>query len=203
MSTDQAAAPAPAKKSWEDWITKTTAVLAVIAALSSGQWGASNLRAILEQGKVDDGWSYYQAKSIKGHLADHMQGLAGALAVDRPGQDSGLLKYRAEMEVEAKRLGKEKAAIEKEVHEYEHQRDAFVERSFWFEIAFACLQAGVVLSTIAAAAKKKGLWLAAVAVGILGVFFVINGLTHLVQTPEYSKRLGPKLEIQDPLKNAK
>lgn len=203
MSTEQTGSATAVRKSWEDWITKSTAVLAVLAALSSGQWGASNLRAILEQGKVDDGWSYYQAKSIKGHLADHMQGLADALAADRPGQDGALLKYRAEMEVEAKRLGTEKASIEKEVHGYEHQRDAFVERSFWFEIAFACLQAGVVLSTIAAAARKRGLWMAALVAGILGVLFVVNGLTHLVQTPEYSKKLGPKLEIQDPLKNAK
>lgn len=194
---------AVAKAKWEDWIARTTAVLAVIAALSSGQWGASNLRAILEQGKVDDGWSYYQAKSIKGHLADHMERLAGAMAADRPGQDAALLKMRAEMEAEAKRLSTEKAAIEKEVREYEHARDAYVERSFWFEIAFACLQAGVVLSTIAAATKKRGLWLTAIVAGLLGALFVANGLGHFVQTPEYSKKLGPKLEIKDPLKAPK
>ena len=66
-----------ARQRWEDWITRTTAVPAVFAALSSGQWGASKLRAILEQGMVDDGWSYYQAKSIKNHLA-------GAMAADPP-----------------------------------------------------------------------------------------------------------------------
>jgi hypothetical protein len=202
---EAAAAPAP-KPRWEDWITRTTAVLAVIAALSSGQWGASNLRAILEQGKVDDGWSYYQAKSIKGHLADHLQSLVAALAADRPpsaGQDSQLLKVRAEMEAEAKRLAVEKAMIEKEVHEYEHARDSYVERSFWFEIAFACLQAGVVLSTIAAATKKRGLWMTSIVAGLLGALFVANGLGHFVQTPEYSKKLGPKLEIKDPLKAPK
>jgi hypothetical protein len=193
----------PGKSRWEDWITKTTAVLAVLAALSSGQWGASNLKAILEQGKVDDGWSYYQAKSIKNHLAEHMQGLAAAMAAERPaaaGQESALGKYRAEMEEEAKRLAGEKAKIEAEVHGYERARDAFVERSFWFEIAFACLQAGVVLCTIAAASKKKGLWMMAMVAGLLGALFVVNGLGRFVQTSEYSKKLGPKLEIQDPLK---
>ena len=188
----------PGKSRWEDWITKTTAVLAVFAALSSGQWGASNLKAILEQGKVDDGWSYYQAKSIKSHLAEHMQGLAGAMAADRPGADAALLKYRAEMEGEAKRLSEEKAKIEKEVHDYEIARDSYIERSFWFEIAFACLQAGVVLCTIAAASKKKGLWMTALVAGLLGALFVINGLGHFVRTPEYSKKLGPKLGIQVP-----
>src|ERR1043165_10040448 len=100
-------APDPGKTRWEDWITKTTAVLAVFAALSSGQWGAANLKAILEQGKVDDGWSYYQSKSIKNHLAEHMQELAGAMASDHPpaaGKESALEKYRAKMEAEVKRL---------------------------------------------------------------------------------------------------
>jgi len=191
------------RKGWEDWIAKTTAVLAVLAALSSGQWGASNLQAILEQGKVDDGWSYYQAKSIKNHLAEHMQSLAAAMAADHPpadGKESAMVRYRAEMEAESRRLSTEKATIGQEVRGYEAARDACVERSFWFEIAFACLQAGVVLCTIAAASKKKGLWMAAMVAGLLGAFFVANGLGHFIQTPEYSKKLGPKLGIQDPLK---
>ena len=195
-----------AKKGWEEWIAKTTAVLAVFAALSSGQWGASNLRAILEQGKVDDGWSYYQAKSIKNHLADHMQSLAAAMAADRPaadGKESAMLKYRAEMEVEAKRLSTEKAAIEKEVHGYEAARDGFVERSFWFELAFACIQAGVVLSTIAAAARKKSLWLTALCAGVLGALLLVNGLTHVVKTPEYASKLAPKIGMKDPLAQPK
>ncbi len=201
-------APAETKpaKSWEDWIAKTTAVLAVVAALSSGQWGASNLKAILEQGKVDDGWSYYQSKSIKGHMAEHMEGLAAAIAADKgaaANPDSAIVKYREHMGAEAKRLTVEKGTIEQEVHGYEHSRDSYVERSFWFEIAFACLQAGVVLSTVAAAAKKKGLWMAALVAGLLGAFFVANGLGHFIQTPEYSKKLGPKLGIQDPLKESK
>lgn len=204
MADAAAAEPKPAK-SWEDWIAKTTAVLAVIAALSSGQWGASNLKAILEQGKVDDGWSYYQSKSIKGHMAEHMEGLAAAIAADRGNvaPDSPIAKYREHMGAESKRLAVEKATIEKEVHGYEHSRDSYVERSFWFEIAFACLQAGVVLSTVAAAAKKKGLWLTAIVAGLLGAIFVANGLGHFIQTPEYSKKLGPKLGIQDPIQNPK
>ena len=52
MSTGDAGPATISRQRWEDWITRTTAVLAVFAALSSGQWGASNLRAILEQGKV-------------------------------------------------------------------------------------------------------------------------------------------------------
>src|SRR5277367_331184 len=63
----------------ETWITRTTAILAVVAAISSGRWGACNLQAILEQGKVNDTWSYYQAKSMKQHEAEQTRDLAAAL----------------------------------------------------------------------------------------------------------------------------
>ena len=59
------------------------------------------------------------------------------------------------------------------------------------------------LCTIATASKKKGLWVAAIVAGLLGALFVLNGLGHFVNRPEDSKKLGPKLGIQEPLKPAK
>ena len=55
------------------------------------------------------------------------------------------------------------------------------------------------MSTIAAAAKKKGLFLTAIVAGLLGALFIANGMTHVIRTPEYSKKLGPKLGMKDPL----
>src|SRR5579863_154337 len=74
-----------------EWIARTTAVLAVIAAVSSGRWGASNLQAILEQGKVNDTWSYYQAKSMKQHDAEQTRELAKALAPGQPAASADAL----------------------------------------------------------------------------------------------------------------
>src|ERR1700755_635407 len=76
---------------WNDWATRTTAVLAVIAALSSGRWGASNLQAILEQGKVNDTWSFYQAKSIKEHGLESTRDLARALGANESGDRAAAL----------------------------------------------------------------------------------------------------------------
>src|SRR6516165_10491675 len=74
-----------AKKSEpNEWIARTTAILAVIAAISSGRWGASNLQAILEQGKVNDTWAFYQAKSMKQHEAEQTRDLARAMAPGQP-----------------------------------------------------------------------------------------------------------------------
>jgi hypothetical protein len=190
-----AAGAAPAR-TWEDWATRTTAILAVLAALSSGQWGASNLKAILEQGKVNDGWAFYQSKSIKEHLAGDSAELAAALAVDRPG--AGLADLEKARRAERSRLAVEKQRLRDEVEAAEKRRDLIVERSFWFEMAFALLQVGVVLSTIGTAAKKKAIWVAAVLAGLLGLTLVANGFLRVVKAPAYARNLGLDLELKDP-----
>jgi hypothetical protein len=182
--------------SWEAWVNRTSAILAVLAALSSGQWGASNLRAILEQGKVNDGWAFYQAKSIKGHSAENSAALATALAADLPPEKSRALAALAvSMTAETKRYETEKKKQFSENQQVERSRDVCVDRSFWFEIAFVSLQVGVVLSTIAAAAKKKGLWISAIGAGLLGIVLVVNGRYLFISAPsDLSRLLGLKLE---------
>src|ERR1700689_791301 len=95
---------------WYDWANRTTAILAVVAALSSGRWGASNLQAILEQGKVNDTWAYYQAKSLKQHDAEQMRDLTTALISGETAERAeGLKKLKAKLEIDAKREEQDKS----------------------------------------------------------------------------------------------
>ncbi|HZV01142.1 MAG TPA: DUF4337 domain-containing protein [Planctomycetota bacterium] len=151
----------------EAWITRTTAILAVLAALSSGRWGASNLGAILEQGKINDTWGEFQAESIKGHAARDAADLAKALHAD----DAVVKKFQDE---EASRK-KQKDELKGKAEEFQLERDAHIQRSFWFEMAFACLQLGVVICTIAAATKSKGLWMGALVIAAIGLGVFVNG----------------------------
>jgi len=152
----------------EVWITRTTAILAVLAALSSGRWGASNLWAILEQGKVNDAWSYYQAKSIKQHMARDSAELAEALH-----GDAALI---ASFRTEAKRLDADKTKSQQDAETFERSRNRRVEQSFWFEISFACIQLGVVICTIATATRSKGMWAAAIFLGLVGLGIFTCGM---------------------------
>ncbi|MEZ0229800.1 MAG: DUF4337 domain-containing protein [Planctomycetota bacterium] len=151
----------------EVWIIRTTAILAVLAALSSGRWGASNLRAILEQGKVNDSWSYYQAKSIKQTIAQNSADLAESLH----GDTALVASFRAE----AKRYSSEKKERSEEAEYYQEQRNHHVEQSLWFEFSFACIQLGVVICTIAAATRSKKLWFSSITFGAIGLVFFLNG----------------------------
>lgn len=165
--------PAKAPSGTEAWIMRTTAILAVLAALSSGRWGATNLKAILEQGKVNDAWSYYQAKSIKQAIAQNSAELASSLRADT----ALVASFRAE----AKRYNEEKKDCQNDAETFQLVRNHAVEQSFWFEISFACIQLGVVICTIAAGTKSKPLWIGALLLGAFGLAMFLNGLFLFVK----------------------
>ena len=73
-----------AKRHWVDHAARTTAVLAVLAAVSSGQYANQFSRTILAQAEASDQWSFYQAKSIKRHLVQAQAELLTALAATAP-----------------------------------------------------------------------------------------------------------------------
>src|SRR3954470_17755419 len=72
------------RRQWTDHAARTTAVLAVLAAVSSGQYANQFSRTILAQAEASDSWSYYQAKSIKRHLVQAQAELLTAMAVTAP-----------------------------------------------------------------------------------------------------------------------
>jgi len=171
---------------WEEWATRTTAILAVIAALSSGRWGASNLQAILEQGKVNDTWAYYQAKSMKQHDAEQTRDLAAALASGNEANANALAMLSARLDKEARREEKEKLQRQSDAEKFQKHRDQLVESSFWFELSFTGLQLGVILCTIAAAAKRRTAWFVGILCGVLGLLLFVNGYLVNRQAPHLS-----------------
>jgi hypothetical protein len=167
----------------EIWITRTTAILAVVAAISSGRLGACNLQAILEQGKVNDTWSYYQAKSLKQHEAEQTRDLAAALSAGASQNQAALEQLKQRMDDEARREQSEKDQQQQAALNFQKSRDHYVESSFWFEISFAALQLGVILCTIASGARNKFSWTVGMVLGIVGLLFLLNGFHRIVSAP--------------------
>src|SRR3954463_2976562 len=83
MQADAIEDAAP-RRNWVDHAARTTAVLAVLAAVSSGQYANQFSRTILAQAEASDQWSYYQAKSIKRYLVAGQVDLLKAMAVTSP-----------------------------------------------------------------------------------------------------------------------
>src|SRR5437764_1326312 len=69
---------------WLNQIIRTSAVLAVLAALAAGQQTAHTAGTILKQAEATNRWNYYQSKSIKRYLRLGQIDLMQALVLAQP-----------------------------------------------------------------------------------------------------------------------
>src|SRR5438874_10670336 len=100
---------AASRRHWVDHAARTTAVLAVLAAVSSGQYANQFSRTILAQAEASDQWSYYQAKSIKRHLVEAQVELLQAMETTSPAVAAELEKLRQRDAGDVDRYDKELA----------------------------------------------------------------------------------------------
>jgi hypothetical protein len=166
---------AASKRHWIDHAARTTAVLAVLAAVSSGQYANQFSRTILSQAEATDQWNYYQAKSLKRHIVSGQSDLLKALALTQPSMAPELDKLQATDVDLLKKYDKEMADLKKQAEATEGVRRVHERQGNWFQGAFIILQAGVVLCTVAASAKQKPLWLIAILCGVAGLAVVGYG----------------------------
>jgi hypothetical protein len=163
---------AAAKRHWVDHAARTTAVLAVLAAVSSGQYANQFSRTILAQAEASDQWSYYQAKSIKRHVVEGQIALLNAMALTRPDAAQALDKLQDEDKAAVKKYVQELAEAKTQAETTEKVKRLHERQGNWFQGAFIILQAGVVLCTIASSSKRKELWVLAIALGVAGLAVV-------------------------------
>lgn len=185
MSTEAPKAPgeahptsfgeASARRHWLEHVPRTTAVLAIVAAVSSGQYANQFSRTILAQAEASDQWSYYQAKKIKQHLVTAQIELLEAMAKTRPDVAPELQKLEDNDRVQVKKYDADLADAKVKADAMVADKDKHQKQGDRFQLAFIILQAGVVLSTIAASAKRKELWFLAIACGLVGLLVVVDG----------------------------
>ena len=171
------------KRHWVDHAARTTAVLAVLAAVSSGQYANQFSRTILAQAEASDQWSYYQAKSIKRHIVGGQVELLRALATTAPQAQAALEKLQADDAASVKKYDQELAEAKLKAVKIEADKRLHQQQGNWFQGAFIILQAGVVLCTIAASSRRKELWVLAIALGLAGLAVVGYGFMLGLQPP--------------------
>ncbi len=168
------------KEKWLNYLALTTVILAVCATLSTFKGGSYSTRAVMSQSQASDQWSYFQAKGIKGYLYD-LQREKLELDLRAQGQKvprSVADEYREKIDSYANKVKKyeeEKAKIEHDARQLEATRDGAQLHSKVFGMAVIFLQIAILLSSIAALLKKKLVWLAGLAVGVVGIFYFVDG----------------------------
>ncbi|HYL98549.1 MAG TPA: DUF4337 family protein [Blastocatellia bacterium] len=142
------------KISWAEKVALTTALLAVLAALSSLFSTHESDKAILFKVAASDQWSYYQAKGIKGMIT----------------QDP----------TEKARYNAEQKKISEDAESKDHESEQAVHTHEFFSYAVTIFQIATAIGAIAVLVKKKYLWYMSLTLGAGGLALVIKAFTLLV-----------------------
>jgi hypothetical protein len=164
---------------WTDQAARTTALLAVLAAVASSQYALQISRAILSQAEASDEWNYYSAKSIKKHLTAQEGVTLKALVLANPVMKDQLQPLIDSSQKEVDKYDHETKELQQSATSISEQKKRHQRQGDRFQYAFVLLQAGVVLCTVASSSRKKFLWLMAVVCGAAGLLMLGNGYVLL------------------------
>lgn len=162
------------------WISLTTAILAALAAVASLRAGATVNEALLLktestrlQAQASDQWAYYQAKGIKGAVAQ-----SSVNAWDVAGKSAP-----PKMSAEVARYSAQQDTIKAEATRLEHQRDdksreadALLEQHHRFAASVALFQIAIALGAIAALTRVSLVWIGSLAAGAIGVGLMVSAM---------------------------
>jgi Domain of unknown function (DUF4337) len=169
-------------------VALTTAVYAVVLAITALGGNNATKEMLLAQQQSSDQWAFYQAKVIREH-----QYRAQALRVEtellergssmRPEARARYEELRKQFADEEKRYSAEKKDIEKEAKRLEHERDVQRARDPNFDYAGALLQIAVVVASVAILSASRLLYGVSIVFAALGALLAVNGFLLLVHLP--------------------
>jgi hypothetical protein len=148
-----------------------TAVLATIGTLVNYQSGSAQTQAmflknesILLQAQASDQWSYYQAKSTKGHLAE----MAAELATT-PEAKARFLSQRAKEEKDKAEVQAKAKELERQSHEFGERSEATLRPHERLALALTFIQISVALAAITVLTRRRWLLWGSMGTAALGI----------------------------------
>src|SRR5436190_1283263 len=121
---------------WTDQAARTTALLAVLAAVASSQYSLQISRAILAQAEATDEWNHHSAKSIKKSLTINQYETLSALALANPHLKDSLGPLIKETESESGRYDRETKEIRSKASGIDREKRRHQKKGDRFQYAF-------------------------------------------------------------------
>jgi len=159
------------------WISLTTALLAALAAIGSLRAGATVNEALLLktestrlQAQASDQWAYYQAKGIKGAVAQsaiNTWEAAGKSAPPRLSAETG--RYTAQQDS----ITRKAVQLEHQRDEKSHEAEVLLSQHQIYAVAVALLQISIALGAIAALTASRLVWFGSVGLGTVGAILLV------------------------------
>ncbi|HWB60844.1 MAG TPA: DUF4337 domain-containing protein [Chthoniobacteraceae bacterium] len=154
-----------AKEKWITMVALSTAVLAVLAAVTSLLAGNHSDEAMSRQIESSDQWSYYQAKGIKAGLVETRIQILTAMGHPPADADTQQLqKYKSEQE----EIQKEAETLQQESKMHSVKHDTLARGVTMFQIAIA-------VGAISVMTRRKMFWGVSLLFGAAGVWFLACG----------------------------
>lgn len=169
-------------------VALTTAIYAVMLAITSLGGNNAMKEMLLAQQQSSDQWAYYQAKAIREHLyRSQTMRLEGDL-LERGDSMKREAKEKLEamlkrMKEEEARFGAEKKEIEREAKKLEHERDVNRNKDPYFDYAEVLLQISIVMASIAILSSSRPMFYFSVVTAVLGTIFSLNGYLLIFRVP--------------------
>lgn len=142
---------------WNMYVAISTALIAVLAAISGLMAGHHSNEALIQQIKSSDQWAFYQAKGIKAEIKK--------LEINNQSDPSEAARYKKEQEEI-----KVKAEDAEKLSEFHLSHHVLLAR------AVTLFQIAIAGSAIAILTRKKVLWYGSLALALIGTGFFIAGL---------------------------
>lgn len=164
------------------WISLTTALLAALAAMASLQAGSTvNEALVLKteatqlQAEASDQWAYYQAKGVKGAVAEASAN--SWRAAGKPVPDK-IATAEAHYAADQDSIRRTAASKERTRDEKNHEADLLLERHHHFAYAVAFFQIGIALGAVAALTRVRLVWMLSLLLGAVGIVLFGARLLH-------------------------
>jgi len=146
------------EKGWSMYVAISTALIAVLAAISALLAGHHSDEALISKISESDQWAYYQAKGIKSEIKNLAVSMGKAEAAD-------VEKYKKDQDEI-----KEKADKEEEEYQMHLRKHGLLSQ------AVTLFQIAIAISAIAILTRKKFLWYASMGLAVVGIYFFVSGL---------------------------
>lgn len=164
---------------WTLYLSLSTALIAVLAAVASLRSGALSNHAlfykneaVLSQAKASDQWSYYQAKGIKALLyatqAEMLMDRNPTLVRQYQGETT---RYKEEQTA----IKKQADELEARVKQFNEQAEHAMEGHHQFALSVTLFQVAIALAAIAALMRRQALWWVGLVISAGGVFYLLKG----------------------------
>ena len=169
-------------------VALTTAIFAVLLAITSLGGNNAMKEMLLAQQQASDQWAFYQSKVIREHFykiekmrveADLHQWSASMKPEVREKYET-MLRTMSDEEL---RYNAEKKKIEQAAKDLEHDRDINRSKDPYFDYAEVLLQISIVMASISILAVSRYMFFFALIAAGLGSLFMLNGYLLIFRIP--------------------